>query len=162
MGGLHNFMQWHKPMLTGSGGFQVFPGKMRKIDDDGVTFRSHIDGSPAVLPESLIQIQQNLAHIIMALTNALTPSIALISNKPWSARTAGRAAVWTPRPVTTRRFLHRARRNLPRLVERSAREITSGLPRARDWRLSVGESKEDMYASIASSIRSYLPTSRGT
>src|SRR5512137_1015885 len=46
MGGLHNFMQWPNPMLTDSGGFQVFSlSKTRKIDADGVTFKSHIDGS---------------------------------------------------------------------------------------------------------------------
>ena len=46
MGGLHKFMQWPHPMLTDSGGFQVFSlATTRKIDDDGVTFKSHMDGS---------------------------------------------------------------------------------------------------------------------
>ena len=50
MGGLHEFMQWHRPMLTDSGGFQVFSlAAMRKVDEDGVTFKSHIDGSDAPL-----------------------------------------------------------------------------------------------------------------
>jgi len=69
MGGLHQFMQWHKPMLTDSGGFQVFSlADTRKIDPDGVTFKSHIDGSMKRLtPESYIAIQENLgADIIMA------------------------------------------------------------------------------------------------
>ena len=60
MGGLHQFMHWNKPILTDSGGFQVFSlAEMRKIDQDGVTFRSHIDGSKRRLtPESSIQIQE--------------------------------------------------------------------------------------------------------
>ena len=45
-GGLHNFMNWHKPILTDSGGFQVFSlGNLRQVTDEGVVFKSHIDGS---------------------------------------------------------------------------------------------------------------------
>src|SRR5512143_2861726 len=69
MGGLHKFMQWPRPMLTDSGGFQVFSlAQTRKIDEDGVTFKSHIDGSThRFTPEKSIAIQENLgADIIMA------------------------------------------------------------------------------------------------
>lgn len=69
MGGLHRFMQWPKPILTDSGGFQVFSlGPHSKIDEDGVTFKSHIDGSKhRFTPESAIGIQEKLgADIIMA------------------------------------------------------------------------------------------------
>jgi len=49
-GGLHKFMNWHRPILTDSGGFQVFSlGRMRRITEEGVTFRSHIDGSEKFL-----------------------------------------------------------------------------------------------------------------
>ncbi|MEG2561306.1 MAG: tRNA guanosine(34) transglycosylase Tgt [Clostridia bacterium] len=68
-GGLHNFMQWNKPILTDSGGFQVFSlSKLRKINDDGVTFSSYIDGSKHFMsPEKAIQIENKLgADIIMA------------------------------------------------------------------------------------------------
>lgn len=68
-GGLHKFMNWNKPILTDSGGFQVFSlGKMRKISEEGVKFRSYIDGSPHVMtPESSIQVQNALgSDIIMA------------------------------------------------------------------------------------------------
>ena len=60
--GLHNFMRWHGPILTDSGGFQVFSlSNLRKIKDDGVEFRSHIDGSKHFLtPELSIQIQNAL------------------------------------------------------------------------------------------------------
>jgi queuine tRNA-ribosyltransferase len=76
MGGLHQFMQWNGPMLTDSGGFQVFSlGDLRQIDDDGVTFRSHLDGSThRFTPEKSIQIQHNLgADIIMAFDECPPP-----------------------------------------------------------------------------------------
>ena len=62
VGGLHEFMGWSGPILTDSGGFQVFSlSGIRKIDDDGVTFRSHIDGSEHIFtPERAIQIQNVL------------------------------------------------------------------------------------------------------
>ncbi len=69
MGGLHGFMNWDRPILTDSGGFQVFSlGDLRKIDEQGVQFQSHLDGSKHVLtPESSIAIQEALgADIIMA------------------------------------------------------------------------------------------------
>ena len=68
-GGLHKFFSWDKPMLTDSGGFQVFSLKtMRKITEEGVKFKSHVDGSNLELtPESSIQIQNKIgADIIMA------------------------------------------------------------------------------------------------
>ena len=68
-GGLHKFMAWDKPILTDSGGFQVFSlAKLNKIKDDGVYFNSHVDGSlHFITPEKAIQIENNLgADIIMA------------------------------------------------------------------------------------------------
>ena len=68
-GGLHKFMNWHRPILTDSGGFQVFSlSSLRKITEDGVEFRSHIDGSKHyITPEYDMEIQQALgADIIMA------------------------------------------------------------------------------------------------
>ncbi|KAF1084523.1 Queuine tRNA-ribosyltransferase [Sporotomaculum syntrophicum] len=68
-GGLHNFMRWDAPILTDSGGFQVFSlGPLRKITDQGVTFRSHIDGSEHFFsPEKSMEIQMALgADIVMA------------------------------------------------------------------------------------------------
>ncbi|KAI4453910.1 queuine trna-ribosyltransferase [Holotrichia oblita] len=69
-GGLHKFMNWKKPILTDSGGFQVFSlSKLRKVSDDGVEFKSHLDGSKLFMsPEKCMQIQQDLGtDIIMAL-----------------------------------------------------------------------------------------------
>ncbi|HEY5563319.1 MAG TPA: tRNA guanosine(34) transglycosylase Tgt [Clostridiaceae bacterium] len=66
LGGLHKFMVWDRPILTDSGGFQVFSlAKMRKIKEEGVYFRSHIDGSKIFMgPEESMQIQSNLASTI--------------------------------------------------------------------------------------------------
>ncbi len=62
MGGLHKFMNWSRPILTDSGGFQVFSlAKFRKLKPDGVEFQSHIDGSKHFLtPELAIEIQEAL------------------------------------------------------------------------------------------------------
>ena len=68
-GGLHNFMNWHKPILTDSGGFQVFSlSKLRKVTDDGVEFRSHLNGEKHfITPEKCIEIENALGgDIIMA------------------------------------------------------------------------------------------------
>lgn len=68
-GGLHRFMNWDRPILTDSGGFQVFSLRgLRKIKEEGVTFQSHLDGSKIFMsPESSVHIQENLgADIIMA------------------------------------------------------------------------------------------------
>jgi len=68
-GGLHGFMNWDRPILTDSGGFQVFSlGELRKITEEGVTFRSHLDGSKHLFtPESVMGIEEALgADIIMA------------------------------------------------------------------------------------------------
>src|SRR5688572_16428328 len=76
MGGLHQFMRWSGPMLTDSGGFQVWSlSGINKIDEEGVTFRSHIDGSKhRFTPESSIAIQQNLgADIIMCFDECADP-----------------------------------------------------------------------------------------
>ena len=69
-GGLHRFMNWNRPILTDSGGFQVFSlAALNSITDDGVRFRSHVDGSSHMFtPEKAMQVQHNLgADIIMAL-----------------------------------------------------------------------------------------------
>ncbi len=76
-GGLHNFMQWDGPILTDSGGFQVFSLEgLRKVDEDGVTFRSHLDGSEhRFTPEKVIAIQEQLgADIIMAFDECPPPT----------------------------------------------------------------------------------------
>jgi len=74
-GGLHEFMQWHGPILTDSGGFQVFSlAKLRKVSDDGVLFQSHIDGSRHMLtPQSVIDIQDCLGSDILMCLDDVVP-----------------------------------------------------------------------------------------
>ncbi len=95
LGGLHKFMGWDGPILTDSGGFQVFSlSKTRKIDDDGVTFQSHHDGSRhRFTPEKSIAIQENLgADIIMMFDECPPPndydyvSQSLIRTHNWAER----------------------------------------------------------------------------
>ena len=80
-GGLHKFMNWDKPILTDSGGFQVFSlSGLRKIKEEGVTFRSHIDGHKIFMgPEESMQIQSNLASTIAMAFDECTPSHAELS-----------------------------------------------------------------------------------
>ncbi len=81
LGGLHRFMNWPYPILTDSGGFQVYSlGALRKITPDGVMFRSHIDGSKHFLsPEKAIEIQQSLGSDIMMCFDECTPYPATLT-----------------------------------------------------------------------------------
>jgi queuine tRNA-ribosyltransferase len=74
-GGLHNFMNWQKPILTDSGGYQVFSlSELRKIKPDGVEFRSHLDGSKHFFtPEKVIQIQRSIGSDLMMVLDECTP-----------------------------------------------------------------------------------------
>jgi len=78
MGGLHKFMSWNKPILTDSGGFQVFSlAGLRKIKEEGVYFNSHIDGRKIFMgPEESMQIQSNLASTIAMAFDECAPSKA--------------------------------------------------------------------------------------
>jgi len=78
LGGLHRFMGWQRPILTDSGGFQVFSlAELRDIDDDGVTFRSHVDGALVRLtPESVLEIEAALnPDIAMVLDHCAPPTV---------------------------------------------------------------------------------------
>jgi queuine tRNA-ribosyltransferase len=96
LGGLHRFMGWDGPILTDSGGFQVFSlAHLRRVDDDGVTFASHLDGSPQRLtPERAVEIQEALgSDIAMAfdqLVNATLPpaevEVAMDRTHRWAER----------------------------------------------------------------------------
>ena len=74
-GGLHKFMNWHKPILTDSGGFQIYSlSELRKLKKDGVEFRSHLDGSTHFFsPEKVIQIQRIIGSDIMMPLDECTP-----------------------------------------------------------------------------------------
>ena len=74
-GDLHDFIHWHKPILTDSGGFQVFSlGDMRKITEDGVTFKSPIDGAKVFIdPEKSMQVQRDLGSDVVMIFDECTP-----------------------------------------------------------------------------------------
>ena len=78
LGGLHKFMNWNKPILTDSGGFQVFSlAGLRKIKEEGVTFQSHIDGHKIFMgPEESMQIQSNLGSTIAMAFDECAPAKA--------------------------------------------------------------------------------------
>src|SRR6185503_4015794 len=146
MGGLHTFMHWHGPMLTDSGGFQVFSlAQTRKIDDDGVTFKSHIDGSMhRFTPEKSIAIQENLgADVIMAFDECPPPldraynEIALARTHAWAAR-CQRAKTRDDQAL----FGIIQGGVFPALREQSARHLTGlGFPGYAIGGLAVGETK---------------------
>lgn len=106
VGGIHTYGTWDKPILTDSGGFQVWSlgqgskgDQLAKVTDDGVEFKSHIDGSIHFFsPEKAIEIQQSIgADIIMAFDEAMSDELPLQSAKVSLARTAE----WAKRCVTT-------------------------------------------------------------
>lgn len=149
MGGLHQFMQWDGPMLTDSGGFQVFSlSDSRKVDDDGVTFKSHIDGSThRFTPEKSIAIQENLgADIIMAFDECAPPYERL-----YIERAMQRTHAWALRCQAAKRRQDQALFGIvqggifPDLRRESAEFIASlNFPGNAIGGLSVGESKEEM------------------
>ena len=151
IGGLHAFMNWQRPILTDSGGFQVFSlGELRKISEEGVKFQSHLDGSSHFLtPELSIQIQESLgADIIMCFDEC-------------PAATADYAYVSSSLEMTTRwaqrcKDVHRREgQQLFGIIQggmhfdlraRSLEEICSiGFDGYALGGLSVGEEKEQMY-----------------
>ncbi|HMS03853.1 MAG TPA: tRNA guanosine(34) transglycosylase Tgt [Gemmatimonadaceae bacterium] len=176
MGGLHRFMHWPHPILTDSGGFQVFSLEgLRTIDEDGVEFRSHIDGSARrFTPESVMQIERNLgADVIMQFDHVVPGQ---------SAHDVAEEAMW--RSI---RWLERCRTAFTTLLDTdpdaptpvqalfpivqggihaSLRQASAAAIRdVGDWvgygigGLSVGEAKPDMYAMLDVTDAA-LPTDR--
>ena len=153
LGGLHEFMQWPHPLLTDSGGFQVFSlAKIRQVDDDGVTFRSPLDGSlHRFTPEKAIAIQENLgADIIMAFDECPDPY-----DRAYNEAALARTHRWAERCLAAKTRPDQALFGIvqggvfPDLRERSARFIASlGFPGHAIGGLSVGETKAEMYAMI--------------
>ncbi len=164
MGGLHKFMQWPRPMLTDSGGFQVFSlAKTRKIDDDGVTFKSHIDGSTHHLtPEKSIAIQENLgADIIMAFDECSDPN-----NHAYSKIAMERTHRWAESSLKAHTRANQALFGIiqggvdPGLRAASSEFIAGlGTPGIAIGGLSVGETKEQMLAML-DEIEPHLPRNK--
>ena len=151
MGGLHKFMNWNRPILTDSGGFQVFSlGELRKITEDGVKFQSHIDGSYHVLtPEFATQIQESLGADIIMCFDECPPATA---DKNYVARSLDMTTRWAKRCKDAHK---REGQQLFGIIQggmhydlraRSLEDICSiGFDGYALGGLSVGEEKEQMY-----------------
>jgi queuine tRNA-ribosyltransferase len=161
LGGLHKFMQWHGPLLTDSGGFQVFSlAQSRKINDDGATFKSHIDGSTHHLtPEKSIQIQENLgADIIMAFDECSDPN-----DHAYTKIAMDRTDRWAERCLSAKTRTDQALFGIvqggvnPDLRTASTQFIASlPFPGIAIGGLSVGETKDEMHATL-DLVSSLLP-----
>jgi len=176
LGGLHEFMQWDGPILTDSGGFQVFSLEgLRTVDEDGVDFRSHLDGSKRrFTPESVMRIERNLgADVIMQFDHVIPGQ-----SEEGAARDASERSL---------RWLARCRAEFERLVREDPipgrreqalfpivqggihaalrREAAHAVRAMGDWHgygiggLSVGEAKPDMYR-ILEAVHLALPHDR--
>ncbi|WP_352419905.1 tRNA guanosine(34) transglycosylase Tgt [Proteiniborus sp.] len=151
-GGLHKFMNWDKPILTDSGGFQVFSlGELRKITEEGVEFRSHIDGSKHFIsPEKSIEIQNSLGSDIMMAFDECAP---YPSGWDYVKQSLERTTRWAKRckeanknPETQALFGIVQGGMYRDLREQSAREIIDlDFPGYAVGGLSVGEPAELMY-----------------
>ncbi|MBS1249437.1 MAG: Queuine tRNA-ribosyltransferase [Chloroflexi bacterium] len=164
MGGLHTFMNWEKPILTDSGGFQVFSlGEINTIDDDGVTFQSHIDGSShRFTPERAIQIQENLgADIIMAFDECAEPY-----DRAYNEKAMGRTHAWAKRCQAAQTRPDQALFGIvqggifPDLRAQSAEFIASlDFPGNAIGGLSVGETKGEM-KEMLNVVNAILPANK--
>jgi len=159
MGGLHKFMHWDRPILTDSGGFQVFSlAQLRTVNEDGVEFQSHIDGSRRFFtPESVMQIERNLgADVIMQFDHVIPGQSDEISARDASERSIR----WLARCLAElKRLDPRDHQALFPIVQGGIhshlrREAAKAIREMHDWPgfgiggLSVGEEKDAMYAMI--------------
>lgn len=162
-GGLHKFIGWTKPILTDSGGYQVFSlAERRKIDEQGVEFRSHLDGSSHLLtPERAVDIQANLgSDIAMVLDEcpALPSTVDVIDRSleltaRWARRCRERhfdMRKKIPAPFSQLQFGIVQGGTFPELRAKSAELIVSiGFDGYAIGGLSVGEPNETMYQVVA-------------
>jgi queuine tRNA-ribosyltransferase len=176
LGGLHEFMQWDGPILTDSGGFQVFSlATLRTVDETGVEFQSHIDGSRRhFTPESVMRIERNLGadvimqfdHVIPGQSDAATARDASERSLRWLAR----CRTEFERLVHADPIPGRGEQALFPIVQGGIhadlrREAAAAIRDMGDWRgygiggLSVGEAKSDMYR-ILEDVHAVLPHDR--
>ncbi len=152
-GGLHNFMNWDGAILTDSGGFQVFSlSGLREVDEDGVTFRSHIDGSThRFTPESVIEIEEKIgADIIMAFDECPPPD-----DYDYNIEALARTHRWAERCKVAHNRSDQALYGIVQggvfanLRTQSAEFLTSlDFPGYGIGGLSVGETKAEMHAML--------------
>jgi len=176
MGGLHKFMSWNKPILTDSGGFQVFSlAGLRKIKEEGVCFNSHIDGRKIFMgPEESMQIQSNLASTIAMAFDECPPSLA---DRKYVQNSVDRTVRWLKRCKTEMDRLNSLEDTINKnqllfginqgaifddIRIEHAKQITEmDLPGYAIGGLAVGESHEEMYR-IIEAVIPYLPVEKPT
>ena len=176
MGGLHKFMSWNKPILTDSGGFQVFSlAGLRKIKEEGVTFRSHIDGHKIFMgPEESMQIQSNLGSTIAMAFDECAPSKA---DRTYVQNSVERTTRWLQRCQTEMKRLNSLEDtvNPHQLlfginqgaiyedirIEHAKRIAEMNLDGYAVGGLAVGETHEEMYH-ILDEVVPYLPMDKPT
>ena len=170
MGGLQKFMNWDRPILTDSGGFQIFSlAKLLNLNEEGVIIRSHIDGSKIKLtPEISIAIQQNLGSTIMM---CLDECLELPASRQEVKRSAGLTAKWARRSKEASLnesdvFKEQALFGIIQggheldLREQSMHQIVEiGFDGYAVGGLSVGEAKEEMY-NVAHHITPKMPVEK--
>ena len=176
MGGLHRFMRWDGPILTDSGGFQVFSlSGLRKIKEEGVTFASHIDGRRIFMgPEESMQIQSNLGSTIAM---AFDECIGLPAERPYVEASVARTTRWLER---CKKEMHRLNQledtvNPKQMlfginqgatfedirIEHAKRISEMNLDGYAIGGLAVGESHAEMYR-ILDEVVPYLPEEKPT
>ena len=173
MGGLHTFMRWDRPIITDSGGFQVFSlAKLRTVSEDGVEFQSHIDGSKRFFsPESVMQIERNLgADVIMQFDHVIPGQ----SDETGARDASERSIRWLARCLAEVNRLDAGERSMGQALfpivqggihGHLRREAAASIAAMNDWAgfgiggLSVGEEKEAMYAMLDITSEA-LPASR--
>ena len=165
MGGLHKFMSWSKPILTDSGGFQVFSlSKLRKISDEGVQFRSHLDGSLHFIgPDESMEIQQSLGSDIAMVFDECT---AADSDYQTARKALDRTIRWAERckEVHTREdqaLFGIIQGNMYKdlRIESTKRTVEMDFPGIAIGGLSVGEPKHVMYDMIET-IEPFIPKNK--
>lgn len=176
LGGLHQFMNWDKPILTDSGGFQVFSlADLRKIKEEGVHFHSHIDGRKIFMgPEQSMQIQSNLASTIAMAFDECPSSVA---DRKYMENSVARTTRWLKRCKDEMERLN----SLPDTINKQqllfginqggvyedirvehAKQISKlDLPGYAVGGLAVGESHEEMYR-ILDAVVPVLPENKPT
>lgn len=177
LGGLHRFMNWDKPILTDSGGFQVYSLAKtgRKIREEGVEFRSHIDGRKIFMgPEESMEIQSNLASTIAMAFDECPPALA---ERDYIVPSVERTTRWLIRCKEKMERLNQEEGTLNRQqllfginqggiladvrIEHAKRISELDLPGYAVGGLAVGESHEDMYR-ILDEVVPHLPKEKPT
>ncbi|MBO4808039.1 MAG: tRNA guanosine(34) transglycosylase Tgt [Lachnospiraceae bacterium] len=176
LGGLHKFMSWNKPILTDSGGFQVFSlASLRKIKEEGVYFNSHIDGRKIFMgPEQSMQIQSNLASTIAMAFDECPPALA---ERDYVIKSVDRTTRWLERCKAEMNRLNSLEDTINKnqmlfginqgaiyndiRIEHAKRISEFDLDGYAVGGLAVGESHEQMY-DVLEHVVPYLPDNKPT